>query len=143
MLLFDVNVLVYAHREDTAGHDRIRQFLEDELSSDRSFGWSSLVFSGFLRVVTHPRIFTLPTDLHTALAFADGIAGLPNAVAVEPGDRHWELFVKFCTQSSAKGNLIPDAYLAALALEHGCTWVSTDGDYARFKGLKILNPLKE
>lgn len=101
------------------------------------------VLSGFLRVVTHPRVFTPPTPISTALAFADGLRNHPNAVAIAPGERHWSIFRRLCAQASARGNLVSDAYLAALAIESGSEWITDDGDFARFSGLLWRRPLDD
>jgi uncharacterized protein len=140
VILADVNVLVYAHRDDVADHRRFRQWLETTIAAPEPFGVSDLVLSGFLRVVTHPRIFNRPTPLKTALAFCDVLRAQPNAVPVTPGPRHWTIFSELCTASRATGNLAPDAYLAALAIESGCEWITTDRDYSRFKGLRWRTP---
>jgi len=139
--LVDVNVLVYAHREDAPDHDRYRTWLEDWLDSDAAFGISDLVLSGFVRVVTHPRVFARPTPTKLALEFASSIRSRPNCVPITPGPRHWEIFARLCSAAAAKGNLVPDAYLAAIAIESGCEWISTDRDYSRFRGLKWRHPL--
>ena len=141
MLLVDVNLLVYAHRTDAPLHMEYRQWLEDLINGDQAYGFSDLVLSGFLRVVTHPRVFNPPSDLSSALAFAQAIRTQPNAVPISPGPRHWELFKNLCAAASVKGNLIPDAFLAALAIESGSEWITTDLDYSRFPGLKWRHPL--
>lgn len=141
MILPDVNVLVYAHREDAPGHAAYRDWLEALINSNQAYGYSELVLSGFLRVVTHPRIFNPPTDLSTAFAFIDIIRSQPNAVPITPGSRHWGIFKTLCQVANAKGNLIPDAYLAALAIGSGSEWVTTDRDYSRFPDLKWRHPL--
>jgi uncharacterized protein len=141
MILTDINVLVYAHREDAPDHDRYRTWLEEHINSDRAYGFSDLILSGFLRVVTHPRIFNPPSDLATALAFTDIIRNQPNAVPVMPGPRHWDIFRNLCEKLRVKGNLIPDAYLAALAIESGSEWITADRDYSRFPDLKWSHPL--
>jgi toxin-antitoxin system PIN domain toxin len=141
LILPDVNVLVYAHRQDVPRHDEYLGWLTQVLSSDASFGVSDLVVSGFLRVVTHPRVFRDPTPLDRALAFATSIRDHPHAVTLAPGERHWELFQRLCREANAKGNLIADAYLAALAIESGAEWITTDRDYARFPGLRWRHPL--
>ena len=137
----DVNVLVYAHREDTPEHRSYRAWLESLVNGDAAYAVSSLVLSGFLRVVTHPKVFKSPSPTVQALAFAEQIRNQPNAVPVEPGARHWELFKRLCVDSDATGNLIPDAYFAALAIESGCEWITTDRDFGRFKGLRWRHPL--
>lgn len=143
MLLFDVNVWVYAHREDAPNHKRFRQFTESLLNGDTPFGVSTLVLSGFLRIVTHPKVFDPPTPTEIALAFVESVLVNPDAVLTVPGARHWEIFTRLCRQVEARGNLVPDAYLAALAIEHGMTWVTTDRDYSRFAGLAWKHPLTD
>ncbi|MHC4473592.1 MAG: TA system VapC family ribonuclease toxin, partial [Planctomycetota bacterium] len=96
MLLLDVNVLVYAHREDAPDHERYRAWLESMLEDEAAFGVSDLVLSGLLRIVTHPRVFAPPTPLETALAFAREVRAHPNRIPVAPGHRHWEIFVRLC-----------------------------------------------
>ena len=141
MVLCDVNVLVYAHREDTAQHGLCRAWLEGVLNRDEAYAVSELILSGFLRVVTHPKIFARPSALKDAMQFVDQVRGQPNCVHVSPGSRHWEIFNRLCIDAGAKGNLIPDAYLAAMAIESGCEWVSTDRDFSRrFKGLRWIAP---
>jgi hypothetical protein len=137
----DVNVLVYAFREELPEHDACRLWLEGVVRADAAFAVFDVVLSGFVRVVTHPRVFKTPTPLDAALDFTDVLRTRPNAVVVQPGPRHWSVFERLCRESRARGNLIADAYLAALAIESGCEWVTTDRDYARFDGLKLLNPL--
>lgn len=140
MVLPDVNVLVYAHRRDSVHHDAARRWLEDTIRSDRAYGMSELVVSAFIRVVTHPRVFNPPSPLAAALTFADEILTPVHAVRIAPGPRHWDIFARLCREANARGNLIADAYLAAMAIESGCEWVSTDGDYARFDGLIWVQP---
>jgi toxin-antitoxin system PIN domain toxin len=141
MILTDVNVLVYAHRADAPGHPAYREWLEALINGDAAYGISELVLSGFLRVVTHPRVFNPPSDLDSAFAFAQTIRSQPNTVLISPGPRHWEIFQHLCEVAGVRGNLVPDAYLAALAIESGCEWISTDRDYSRFPGLKWRHPL--
>ena len=142
MILIDVNVLVYAHREDAPDHRVYRDWLESVVNSDQAYGMSELVLSGFLRVVTHPRVFDPPSALTSALEFAQQIRSQPHCVPLSPGPRHWEIFTRLCKQVRARGNLIPDAYLAALAIETGSEWITTDRDYSRFPGLKWRSPLE-
>jgi len=140
MLLPDVNILVYAHREDSPHHVQSLQWLETLINSDEAFAMSELVLSGFLRIVTHPKVFNLPSPLNDALSFTRQIRNQPNCVIVSPQDRHWEIFSNLCKKANAKGNLIPDAYHAALAIETGSEWVTTDRDFSRFSGLKWSTP---
>ena len=141
MILVDVNVLVYAHRPDTPDHDRMFSWLDDAMNGAAPFGCSEMVLSGFLRVVTHPKVFAEPTPLAAALAFADAFRIHPNVVPISPGPRHWEIFADLCRISGARGNAVPDAYLAAMAIESGCEWITTDRGFGRFPKLSWRHPL--
>jgi hypothetical protein len=100
------------------------------------------VLSGFVRVVTHPRVFANPTPTARALDFTEALRSAPNRVRVLPGDRHWEIFTQLCRAADVRGNLVPDAWFAALAIESGSEWITTDRDYARFPGLRWRHPLE-
>lgn len=141
MIIPDVNVLVYAFKEAAPDHSRYRRWLEDAAAGPEAFGLSELVLSSFVRIVTNPRVFDPPDPVADALAFADALRGRPNAVTVTPGPRHWRIFRELCTGVGAKGNLVADAYLAALAIESGSEWVTTDRDFSRFPGLRWRHPL--
>ncbi|MCY3746995.1 MAG: type II toxin-antitoxin system VapC family toxin [Acidobacteria bacterium] len=142
MILPDVNVLVYAYREEAVRHADYREWLESTINADSAFGLSDLVLSGFLRVVTHPRILVPPSPPANAVHFVEFLRERPNRVAVNPGPDHWRVFRRLCDESGAKGNLVPDAYFAALAIERGCEWITTDRDFARFRGLRWRHPLQ-
>ena len=140
MLLPDVNILVHAYREDAPGHPRFREWLEDLVNGDQACGMSDIVLGGFLRVVTHPAVFNPPSPIDDALAFVEDVRDQPNCVVLAPGARHWEIFARLCQRSGVRGNLVSDAYLAALAIESGSEWITMDGDYARFPGLRWRRP---
>jgi toxin-antitoxin system PIN domain toxin len=142
MMLMDVNVLVYAHREDVIGHRAYRDWLEQVINSKSAYGFSELVLSGFIRVVTHPKIFERPSSLAVAIAFAQQVRTAAPAVCLAPGQHHWELFSECMRSISAQGNDIPDAYHAALALEWDSEWITTDRGFRRFKGLRVRHPLQ-
>jgi toxin-antitoxin system PIN domain toxin len=135
-------VLVYAHRRDADNHSEYRRWLEEAIVEDAPFGIADLALSGFLRVVTHPRVFTKPTPLREAIAFCDTLRAEPNAAVLTPGPRHWGIFTSLCAAARVRGNLVPDAYFAALAIESGSEWITTDRDYARFPGLVARHPLE-
>jgi toxin-antitoxin system PIN domain toxin len=141
-MLPDVNVLVYAHREDAGGHIALRAWVERMINGDEAYGISDLVLSGFVRIVTHPKVFKRPSRAADAFAFAGQLRDQPNCIRIEPGLRHWDIFTRLCTESGAKGNLVPDAYFAAMAIESGSEWITTDRDYSRFKGLRWRHPLE-
>lgn len=141
MRLIDVNVLVYAHREELPEHKDHLGWLQGVLAGEEAYGMSDLVLSGFVRVVTNPRVFNIPTPLDIALAFAEQVRSQPNCVPVAPGPRHWGIFTDLCRSAEVKGNLVADAYLAALAIESGSEWITTDRDFSRFPGLHWRHPL--
>jgi uncharacterized protein len=141
MILIDVNVLVYAQRQDAPDHHRFRTWLEETLRSDTIVGLSDMVLSGVVRILTHPRIYREPTHLDEALEYVNYLREETGCIVVSPGDRHWEIFTRLCKSSGANGNLVSDAYHAALAVECGAEWVTTDRDYARFPGLRWRHPL--
>ena len=142
MQLADVNVLVYAFREDAPGHAGYKEWLDALVGSGQAFAVADPVLIGFLRIVTHPRVFHPPTPLAPALAFMETFRHHPHAVRVTPRDRHWEIFVRLCRETDARGNLVPDAWLAALAIESGCEFITSDRDYARFPALRWRHPLR-
>ncbi|MCZ6709163.1 MAG: type II toxin-antitoxin system VapC family toxin [Gammaproteobacteria bacterium] len=140
MKLPDVNVLVQAFRSDSHGHQQCRDWMSATVNSPSSFGVSPLVLSGFVRVTTHPKIFATPNSTAESLAFAEFLLQRPNAIMVHPGERHWTIFAELCRNVQAKGNLVPDAWFAALAIETGCQWITLDRDFARFDGLNWSVP---
>jgi toxin-antitoxin system PIN domain toxin len=141
MRCVDVNVLVYAHRPESPDHERYRDWLEQIRRDDEPLALSSLVLSGFLRVVTHHRVFREPTPLAVAVEFVQALRSSPNAVSVSPGERHWDIFLQLCHEMDARGNDVPDAYHAAIAVENGATWYSADRSFARFRSLRWSHPL--
>lgn len=141
MLLADVNVFLYAHRTESPRAQEHRDWLSAALTGDEPFGVSESVLASFLRIATHHRIYREPTPPDVALRFCDTVLSAPSTVAVRPGPRHWGLFSRLCATVGARGNVVPDAFLAALAVEHGATWVTTDHGFARFPGLRWRTPL--
>jgi len=137
----DVNVLVYAFRKDAADHARYRNWLQGIINASTVYGISDLVLSGFLRVVTHPKVFKHPSRWAEAYEFVRAVRSQPNCRSIARGDRHWEIFADLCRKADAKGNLVADAFLAALAIESGCEWITTDRDFAKFPGLQWRHPL--
>lgn len=141
MLLPDVNVLIYAHRAESPEHSRFADWLRALAGGPEPFGLSELAASAFVRIVTHPKIWSEPTTTEDALQFIDNLRARSNARLLSPGVRNWELFSKLCRAARARGKLVADAYHAALAIEHGCEFVTCDGDFARFAGLRQRHPL--
>ena len=139
MQLPDVNVLIYAHREDAPEHDRYAAWLRALTDSDEPFALSETVLAGCHPMVTYPGVSDPPTPMDTAIAFCQRLVDWPRASLITPSRRHWDLFVNLCRD--IKGPLVADAYIAALAIEHGCELITTDGDFARFPGLRWRHPL--
>lgn len=141
MLLADVNTFIYAHRPESPRFEEHRAWLTSALSAAEPFGVSELVLSSFVRIVTNHRVFVEPTPPALAFDFCAAVLSSPSAVALRPGPRHWRIFESLCRDVGARGNVVPDAFLAALAIEHGATWVSGDRGFARFPGLRWTLPL--
>ncbi|MGN9839170.1 type II toxin-antitoxin system VapC family toxin [Nonomuraea sp. H19] len=140
MRMLDTNVLVNAQRRDFEHHEQCHAVLAELLQGDEAYAVSDFALNGFIRVVTNPRI-PGATSFDVAREFADSVRHQRHAVVVHAGPRHWEIFVKLCLKADARGKLIPDAYLAALAIEHGCEFVTCDKDFARFEGLRWRSPV--
>jgi toxin-antitoxin system PIN domain toxin len=141
MVMFDVNVLVYAHRLDAKHHEEYAQWLRQTVESTEPFGLSDLVCSRFIRVVTNPRIFSPPATLKDGLGFIAELRARANCRVLLPGPSNWSLFQSLLEETQATAGLVADAYHAALAIEHGCELASADSDYARFPGLRWRHPL--
>ena len=141
MLMPDVNILVGAYRTDAEHHDALLQWLESAINGGESVGLTDAVLEGFVRIVTHPRVFVEPTPLAVALDQAEAIRSASGVLRVAPGERHWPIFADLCRRGSARGNLVADAAHAATAIESGATWISLDRDFARFPGLRWRSPL--
>lgn len=140
MNLYDVNVLIYAYRNDFPTYAAVRHWLEKEFSGPSSFMISELVLAGYVRLVTNPRAFRDFTPLGVALTHVEAIRQNPLCHPINPGKRHFEIFTQLCRDGNATGKLVSDAYLAALAIEHGCRWFTFDRDFARFPGLDWAEP---
>lgn len=141
MMLLDTNVLIYAHRRDARRHEEYREWLEALIDGPQPYAVSDHALMGMIRIVTNPRIYRQPAMLEEALAFADQYRNQPHAMVVAPGTRFWPIFRSLCDAVGARGRLISDAYLAALAIEHGCELVTTDADFDKFPGLRTSRPL--
>ncbi len=135
MILADVNVLVHAFRSDSSDHQLSREWLESVLEGRARYGMSPQVLSGVMRVVTHPKVFREPSDVLETSEYCEILLSQPHCVVIQPGGLHWSIFVDLCRDANARGNLVPDAWFAALAIESGSRWITLDRDYARFPGL--------
>lgn len=142
MLFLDVNICVYAMRPEASDlASRVRDWLGDQLNGPVTIGVSELVLSSMTRIVTRHHVFDAPSTPEESMEFVDGLLAVPSVSVVRPGSRHWSIFRDLVVTNRLRGDAIPDAYLASLAMEHGATLVTLDRDFARFEGLRTLNPL--
>lgn len=141
-MIVDVNVLLYAVDESSPHHEVAHTWLEDMMNGDVRVGfpWHSLI--GFVRIVTHPKIFTAPMTGHEAWSYVDEWLDHDMAWIPLPTDRHRRVLGRLIDDRYATGNLVPDAHLAALAIEHGVAVCSFDTDFARFPEVDWINPLR-
>lgn len=140
MTLADVNVLINAFRKDATHHSLCKLWLDRIILGDASFGASPLVLSAVARITTNPRVFKEPSSLEEVFAYCDNILHQPHCEIVEPGERHWPIFTRLCLETDTKGPRITDVWFAAMAIEHACTWITLDRDYARFPRLDWRTP---
>jgi toxin-antitoxin system PIN domain toxin len=141
VILMDTNVLVNAHRPEAGRHAEFRDWLAGIVNSPEPYAVADFALMGMIRIVTNRRIYRDPTPPEIALDFADLVRSQPHAMVVAPGVRFWAIFRHLRDAVGARGDLIPDAYLAALAMEHGCEFVTADSDFKKFPGLRSRHPL--
>jgi len=140
MNLPDVNVLIYAFRKDLAHHRVCKSWLNRLVAADSQFGISPHVLCAVIRITTNRRIFRHPSAIDEAFAFCDNLLAQPHCQPVQPGERHWMIFKRLCVDTATRGAQVTDAWFAALAIEHACTWITYDRDYARFPELDWQEP---
>lgn len=141
MVLCDVNVVLSAGMPDSPHHRVCRERIEELLAAGVSFASSDLVLAAVVRVATNPKVWKRPASVARAFAFVGSLREHADAVSIAPGPRHWRIFQTLVTNSGIRGPDTTDAYLAALAMEHGCEWWTADADFARFTGLRWRNVL--
>lgn len=140
MKLLDANVLLYAYNARAEHHEACRRWLTEALNNPEPVGlpWQTLL--AFLRVSTNPRAFAQPLSVPQACGIVDALLQRPNVAVVEPGERHWSALQSQIQSARARADLIMDAALAALAIEHGATLCSTDTDFRRFPDVRSVDP---
>ncbi len=141
MVLVDVNVLISATTTQAPNHLQARTWLNGLLQGDEEVGLPWAVLVGFVRIATNPRALTNPFTLDAALRQVGEWLALPGVRVLNPTAGHERHFAEMCRASRARGNLVTDAHLAALAIEHDYELASNDADFARFPGLRWVNPL--
>ena len=141
MILPDINLLVYAYNSDAPFHEGARSWWEDCLSETRPVGLPWVVLLGYLRLMTSRQVLKDPFEPAEALGHIRSWLERPNASILRPGSRHLDLLDSVIRQVGLSGKLTTDAHLAALAIEHQAELHSNDSDFARFSGLRWINPL--
>jgi uncharacterized protein len=141
MIAVDVNVLIYAISTESRDHEKYKQWLEAARLDERPLVIFELVLASVFRILTNSRIYRQPMTFNQVSSWATQLIDSGNVTVGRPGEQHWEIFLKLCQTARVSGNLVADAYLAALAIEHGCEWMTTDKDFARFPGLHWRHPL--
>jgi len=140
VLILDVNVVLAAHRADHPHHGVVRPWFDALVGGDDDFGVPDLVWVSFLRLATNRRIFEVPTPLADAFAFLDATTSQRRHLRVAPGPRHLALVRRLCEEADATGDLVPDAVLGAVAVEHGAVIATLDRDFARFASVRHQRP---
>ncbi len=141
MKIVDANLLLYATDARSPRHEAARAWLERQLSGGETFAFTWIVLLAFLRLSTNPHVFVRPLSPDRAFDVLDRWLGQPCVVIVHPGDRHPAVVRQLLRPLGTAGNLVNDAHLAALAVEHGAELNSCDADFSRFSGLRWINPL--
>jgi uncharacterized protein len=142
MILVDANLLLYAEDQLSPHHAAAREWWDARLSESAPVCLCWTVLSAFVRIGTNARVFEHPLSLDQAITRVQSWIDQPCVQLVQPTERHWAVFQKMLRDGQASANLVSDAHLAALAIEHGCELVSTDSDFSRFPGIRWRNPLK-
>ena len=135
-----MNVLLNAFRQEAVDHRRYRAWLKSVVNGDSAYGISPQVLCSFMRVSTHSGIFAPPSRLEEVLEFCQVLMEQPSCQLVQPGPRHWSIFVDLCRRTRVSGSGISAAWFAALAIEAACEWITADRDFARFPGLRWRPP---
>lgn len=141
MILVDANLLLYAYHPRAERHEASRAWLESALGGTELVRFAWLTLWAFLRIGTSPRVFENPLSTAEAGTAISSWLTQPAAGILEPGERHWDILRGLMREAQTTGPLVMDAVVAAIALEHGATLCTTDRDFARFPGLKWMNPL--
>ena len=141
MKIVDLSILLYAYNQDSELHARAKPWLEESLSGSERIALPWSVLLGFLRLTTRRGAFSRPLTVGNATAIVDSWLGHANVVILGAGENHWPVLAELLRETGVGGNLVNDAHLAALAIEHDAELCSTDTDFVRFPGLRWTNPL--
>ncbi len=142
MILVDANILIYAEDKFSPHHEDARQWWDTQLSGEAPVCLCWPILSSFIRIGTNRQIFMKPLTLKQAITRVQSWMDQPCVRLIDPTESHWQIFKTMLLEGQATANLVADAHLAALAIEHGCTLYSTDSDFSRFPRLRWKNPIK-
>lgn len=142
MILVDANVLLYAYHTRAEQHESCRRWLENAFSGRTLIGLPWLTIWAFLRIGTNPRAFEQPLLMQEAQKIVASWLDVAVVRLIEPGEHYWVILSKLLLEAQVSGPLVTDAALAALALEHGAIVCTTDRDFGRFPGVKVVNPIE-
>lgn len=141
MIVVDANLLIYASSKNSPHHPAASKWLASALDGDEALAFSWATINAFLRISTHPTVSTPPFTPERATEIVDSWLQRPIVTILEPGSGYWPIFRRLLLETPARGNLVMDAHLAALAIEHDGTVYTTDRDFRRFQNLRVVNPL--
>ncbi len=141
MIIPDANLLLYAYNASAGKHARAREWWEDAIQAGGTVGLTWQTITAFIRIGTNPRAFAQPYTAREVTEIVSVWLEQTNVILVSPGARHWEILSKLLVAGQINGPLVMDAHLAALAIEHGAVLASTDRDFTRFAGLRLVDPL--
>ena len=141
MILVDANMLLYAHDQTAPHHKAAGRWMEDAVTrrEELAFAWVTLL--AFLRVSTNPRLYARALPMREAVEILDSYLSRSHVFRLDPTVNHWKVLRELCHSAQITSRLVTDAHLAALAIEHGVTLCSSDRDFTRFPGLRLINPL--
>ncbi len=140
-MLPDVNILIYAYDESSKQHAQAKEWWKNQLNGTQMVGLSWVVLLGFIRIMTHPRIYENPYSPPEILKIIGSWLDQPHVKIILPSDQHFARLSELLIRVGTAGNLMTDAHLAALAMERGLILQTTDADFARFPNVKWKNPL--
>ena len=143
MTLVDANVLLYAYDRDSPHHESSKHWLEAQFSAGLPLRFALITLLAFVRIASDRRVYAQPLSPRKACGLVEDWLAQPNVQLLQPGARTWELLSRLCEDGQAKGVMVMDAHLAALALEHGAGIATTDRDFVRFPGIKLTNPARD
>ena len=140
MIIVDANILLYAYDRSSPRHARARTWLEATMDGSDELRFGLVTLLAFLRISTNPAVFHRPLRSSQAIAIVTSLLSGRSVGIATPSDRHWRILDELANKGQARGPMLTDAHIAALAMEHGASLATTDRDFARFPGLRLIDP---